>query len=167
MEITLVLNRVELVACVDSAEAVVLAVAMGELNREAFTNWVKAHHPTRYSLAGKQEAPSQLIPLGRFLMQQPAALAAVLKAHVLPLSGRAWRVTRQRIPLSSTSWRIWTCEVHPGSDSRVNESPQPASPGLALVQGLRWLSGGSPSSLTSCPPNIVKLVSAAVFTGSP
>jgi len=43
MEITLVLNGVELVASVDSAEAVVLAVAMGELNREAFTNWVKAH----------------------------------------------------------------------------------------------------------------------------
>ena len=43
MEITLVLNGVELVASVDSAEAVVLAVAMGELNREAFTNWVKTH----------------------------------------------------------------------------------------------------------------------------
>ena len=38
MEITLVLNGVELVASVDSAEAAVLAVAMGELNREAFTN---------------------------------------------------------------------------------------------------------------------------------
>jgi death-on-curing protein len=43
MEITLVLNGVELVASVDSAEAVVLAVAMGELNREAFTKWVKTH----------------------------------------------------------------------------------------------------------------------------
>jgi len=43
MEITLVLNGVELVASVDSAEAVLLAVAMGELNCEAFTNWVKAH----------------------------------------------------------------------------------------------------------------------------
>ena len=43
IEITLVLNGVELVASVDSAEAVVLAVAMGELNREAFTNWVKTH----------------------------------------------------------------------------------------------------------------------------
>jgi death-on-curing protein len=43
MEITLVLNGVELVGSVDSAEAVVLAVAMGELNREAFTNLVKAH----------------------------------------------------------------------------------------------------------------------------
>jgi death-on-curing protein len=43
MEITLVLNGVELVGSVDSAEAVVLAVAMGELNREAFTNRVKAH----------------------------------------------------------------------------------------------------------------------------
>jgi hypothetical protein len=29
------------------------------------------HHPARYPLAGKQEAPSQPIPLGRFLMQQP------------------------------------------------------------------------------------------------
>ena len=43
IEITIVLNGVELVASVDSAEAVVLAVAMGELNREAFTNWVKTH----------------------------------------------------------------------------------------------------------------------------
>ena len=43
MEITLVLNGVELVASVDSAEAVVLAVAMGDLNREAFTKWVKTH----------------------------------------------------------------------------------------------------------------------------
>ena len=43
IEITMVLNGVELVASVDSAEAVVLAVAMGELNREAFTNWVKTH----------------------------------------------------------------------------------------------------------------------------
>lgn len=43
LEITLVLNGVELVASMDSAEAVVLAVAMGELNREALTNWVKAH----------------------------------------------------------------------------------------------------------------------------
>ena len=43
MEITLVLNGVELVASVDSAEAAVLAVAMGELNREAFANSVKAH----------------------------------------------------------------------------------------------------------------------------
>jgi death on curing protein len=43
METTLVLNGVELVASVDSSEAVVLAVAMGELNREAFTSWVKDH----------------------------------------------------------------------------------------------------------------------------
>ena len=43
MEITLVLNGVELVASVDSAEAAVLAVAICELNREAFTSWVKAH----------------------------------------------------------------------------------------------------------------------------
>ena len=43
IEITMVLNGVELVASVDSAEAVVLAVAMGELNREAFTKWVKTH----------------------------------------------------------------------------------------------------------------------------
>ena len=35
IEITIVLNGVELVASVDSAEAVVLAVAMGELNRGA------------------------------------------------------------------------------------------------------------------------------------
>jgi len=43
LEASLVLNGVELVASVDSAEAVVLAVAMGVLNREAFTNWVKVH----------------------------------------------------------------------------------------------------------------------------
>jgi prophage maintenance system killer protein len=41
MEITLVLKGVELVASVDSAEAAVLAVAICELNREAFTSWVK------------------------------------------------------------------------------------------------------------------------------
>ena len=45
------------------------------------------HHPARYPLAGKQEAPSQPIPLGRFLMQQPPALAAFLKAHQAPLIG--------------------------------------------------------------------------------
>jgi death-on-curing protein len=40
MEITLVLNGVELTASIDAAEAVVLAVASGELDREAFTHWV-------------------------------------------------------------------------------------------------------------------------------
>ena len=45
------------------------------------------HHPASYPLAGKQEAPSQPIPLGRFLMQQPPALAAFLKAHQAPLIG--------------------------------------------------------------------------------
>ena len=40
MEITLVLNGFELSASVDSAEAAVIAVASGRLNREAFTRWV-------------------------------------------------------------------------------------------------------------------------------
>jgi len=48
---------------------------------------VFGHHPARNTLAGKQEAPSQPIPLGRFLMQQPPALAAFLKAHHRPLIG--------------------------------------------------------------------------------
>jgi len=37
------------------------------------------HHPDRYLLARQQEAPSQPIPLGRFLMQQSAALAGFSK----------------------------------------------------------------------------------------
>jgi len=39
------------------------------------------HLNNRYPLAQKQEAPSQPIPMGRFLMQQPPALAAFLKEH--------------------------------------------------------------------------------------
>ena len=44
MEITLVLNGMELTASVDAAEAVVLAVASGELDREGFTQWVAENH---------------------------------------------------------------------------------------------------------------------------
>ncbi|MFO7628367.1 MAG: type II toxin-antitoxin system death-on-curing family toxin [Prochlorococcaceae cyanobacterium] len=40
METTLVLNGIELTASVDAAEAVVLAVASGECDREAFSRWV-------------------------------------------------------------------------------------------------------------------------------
>ena len=40
METTLVLNGFELDASVDAAEAVVFAVASGELDREGFTRWV-------------------------------------------------------------------------------------------------------------------------------
>jgi death-on-curing protein len=40
METTLVLNGYELDATVDAAEAVVLAVASGELDREGFRRWV-------------------------------------------------------------------------------------------------------------------------------
>ena len=43
--------------------------------------------PARYLLAGKQVAPSQPIPLGRFLMQKPPALAACLEPHQAPLIG--------------------------------------------------------------------------------
>jgi death-on-curing protein len=42
METTLVLNGFELSASVEAAEAAVLAVASGQLNREAFTRWVMA-----------------------------------------------------------------------------------------------------------------------------
>ena len=37
LEITLVLNGMELTASVDAAEAAVLAVAIGEMDREGFT----------------------------------------------------------------------------------------------------------------------------------
>jgi len=44
LEITLVLNGMELTASVDAAEAAVLAVASGEMNREGFTPWVVENH---------------------------------------------------------------------------------------------------------------------------
>ena len=40
MEATLVLNGFELTASADASEAAVLAVASGQLDREAFTLWV-------------------------------------------------------------------------------------------------------------------------------
>ena len=43
METTLMLNGFELSASVDAAEATVLAVASGQLNRDAFTRWVMAN----------------------------------------------------------------------------------------------------------------------------
>jgi len=43
METTLMLNGFELSASVDAAEAAVLAVASGQLNRDAFTRWVMAN----------------------------------------------------------------------------------------------------------------------------
>ncbi|WP_311133835.1 Fic family protein [Synechococcus sp. CS-1326] len=43
METTLVLNGFELSASVDAAEAVVLAIASSQLNRETFTRWVMAN----------------------------------------------------------------------------------------------------------------------------
>jgi death on curing protein len=46
METTLVLNGVELTATIDAAEAVVLAVASGELDREAFSRWVADNQQT-------------------------------------------------------------------------------------------------------------------------
>lgn len=46
METTLVLNGIELTASVDAAEAVVLAVASGTFNREAFSCWVAENQRT-------------------------------------------------------------------------------------------------------------------------
>jgi death on curing protein len=41
MEIFLVLNRLEIKAVVDEQERVILALAAGELNRDAFTDWLR------------------------------------------------------------------------------------------------------------------------------
>ncbi|WP_255119153.1 MULTISPECIES: type II toxin-antitoxin system death-on-curing family toxin [unclassified Synechococcus] len=43
MEITLLLNGFELRADVDESEAVILAVASGQMDRSAFTRWVQDH----------------------------------------------------------------------------------------------------------------------------
>ena len=43
MEITLLLNGFELIADVDDSEAVILAVASGQMDRSAFTRWVQDH----------------------------------------------------------------------------------------------------------------------------
>lgn len=43
MEVTLLLNGLELMASVDASEAVVLAVASGQMNREAFIQWAEEH----------------------------------------------------------------------------------------------------------------------------
>ena len=43
MEVSLLLNGVELVATTDESESVVLAVASGELDRAGFIAWVLAH----------------------------------------------------------------------------------------------------------------------------
>lgn len=43
MEIFLVLNGFEIDASVDEQEKVILQVAAGELKREAFTGWLRAH----------------------------------------------------------------------------------------------------------------------------
>ncbi len=44
LEITLVLNGLELTAGVEAAEAVVVSVASGEINRESLTRWVMDNH---------------------------------------------------------------------------------------------------------------------------
>lgn len=41
MEIFLVLNRLEIKAAVDEQEQVILALAAGEFDRDAFTNWLR------------------------------------------------------------------------------------------------------------------------------
>ena len=50
METTLVLNGFELSASVEAAEAAVLAVASGQLNRAALTRWVRANQQSLDSL---------------------------------------------------------------------------------------------------------------------
>ena len=50
METTLVLNGFELSAKVEAAEAAVLAVASGKLNRDALTRWVRANQQSLDSL---------------------------------------------------------------------------------------------------------------------
>ncbi|MFZ9464297.1 MAG: Fic family protein, partial [Vulcanococcus sp.] len=44
LEITLVLNGLELTAGVEAAEAVVVSVASGAMDRESFTQWVLDNH---------------------------------------------------------------------------------------------------------------------------
>ncbi|MGD1804910.1 hypothetical protein ACP6PL_05650 [Dapis sp. BLCC M126] len=46
MEVFLILNGLEINASVDEQEQVILAVASGELNREAFTQWLQVHIQT-------------------------------------------------------------------------------------------------------------------------
>ena len=41
MEIFLVLNGLEIVAAVDEQEQIILALAAGKLERDAFTNWLQ------------------------------------------------------------------------------------------------------------------------------
>ena len=50
LETTLVLNGFELSASVEAAEAAVLAVASGQLNRDALTRWVRANQQSLDSL---------------------------------------------------------------------------------------------------------------------
>ncbi|MFM7550386.1 MAG: type II toxin-antitoxin system death-on-curing family toxin [Cyanobacteriota bacterium] len=50
LEITLLLNGLELTADVDAAEAAVLAVASGAMDRQTFTRWVaESHQPLSVS----------------------------------------------------------------------------------------------------------------------
>ena len=43
MEIFLLLNGIEIVASVDESEALILAVAAGEVSREQLTGWLRQH----------------------------------------------------------------------------------------------------------------------------
>ena len=100
MEITLVLNGVELVAAVDSAEAVVLAVAMGELNREAFTKWVKAHPlPAREEAGSLQPADST---------GQTRDATAARPCRFFSKRTRGWGCTQGRGPLQ---WHLENVEA--------------------------------------------------------
>ena len=46
MEVFLILNGLEINASVDEQEKIILAVASGELNRKAFTQWLQLHIKT-------------------------------------------------------------------------------------------------------------------------
>lgn len=47
MEIFLVMNGVEIIAAVDEQEAIILSVAAGSLDRDAFTQWLDSHVKVR------------------------------------------------------------------------------------------------------------------------
>ena len=47
MEIFLVMNGMEIIAAVDEQEAIILSVAAGSLDREAFTQWLDSHVKVR------------------------------------------------------------------------------------------------------------------------
>ena len=51
LEVTLVLNGLELQATVDEQEATILQVATGQMNRESFTAWIVSRTQPRHKLS--------------------------------------------------------------------------------------------------------------------